>query len=49
LVRLAIRDATQRQATLEVARAWIQTAAEFQVPVVRFFAARNPLELDLKT
>jgi fatty-acyl-CoA synthase len=47
-VRLATRDPAVRQATLEEARQWIDLAQDLQVPVIRFFAARNPPELDLE-
>jgi fatty-acyl-CoA synthase len=47
-VRLATRDPGVRQATLEEGRAWIDLAAELGVPVIRFFAARKPPELDLE-
>ena len=47
-VRLATRDAQVRKATLEEAQQWIDLAAELRVPVIRFFAARNPPELDLE-
>lgn len=46
-VRLATREPAVRQATLEEAHRWIDLAAELEVPVIRFFAARNPPELDL--
>jgi fatty-acyl-CoA synthase len=46
-VRLAVREPRARQATLDEARQWIDLAAELQVPVIRFFAASNPPELDL--
>ena len=48
-VRLATREAQIRRATLEEGRAWIDVAAELQVPVIRFFAARNPPEMDLES
>jgi fatty-acyl-CoA synthase len=47
-VRLATADPVVRQATLDEARAWIELAAELEVPVIRYFAARNPPELDLE-
>ena len=47
-VRLATREPRIRQATLEEGCAWIDLAAELQVPVIRFFAARNPPEMDLE-
>ena len=47
-VRLATRDPSVRSKTLEEARAWIELAAELGVPVIRYFAARNPPELDLE-
>jgi sugar phosphate isomerase/epimerase len=46
-VRLATREPQIRKATLEEGNAWIDLAAELQVPVIRFFAARNPPEMDL--
>jgi sugar phosphate isomerase/epimerase len=46
--RLATRDPSTRRATLDEGRAWIELAAELHVPVVRFFAARQPPELDLE-
>jgi len=46
-VRLATREPSTRQATLDEAQRWIDLAAELQVPVIRFFAARTPPELDL--
>jgi sugar phosphate isomerase/epimerase len=48
-VRLATREPHIRQATLEEANAWIDLAAELHVPVIRFFAARNPPEMDLES
>lgn len=48
-VRLATREPQIRQATLEEGHAWIDLAAELQVPVLRFFAARNPPEMDLES
>jgi sugar phosphate isomerase/epimerase len=48
-VRLATREPRIRQATLEEGHAWIDLAAELQVPVIRFFAARNPPEMDLES
>ena len=47
-VRLATADPSVRQQTLDEARAWIELAAELEVPVIRYFAARNPPELDLE-
>jgi sugar phosphate isomerase/epimerase len=47
-VRLATADPTVRRQTLDEAHQWIDLAAELQVPVVRYFAARNPPELDLE-
>src|SRR3981081_423513 len=47
-VRLDTADPATRQATLDEAHAWIDLAAELNVPVIRFFAARNPPELDLE-
>jgi sugar phosphate isomerase/epimerase len=47
-VRLATAEPATRQATLDEAHAWIDLAAELNVPVIRFFAARNPPELDLE-
>ncbi|MBV9175230.1 MAG: TIM barrel protein, partial [Chloroflexi bacterium] len=47
--RLATREPHIRQTTLEEGNAWIDLAAELQVPVVRFFAARNPPEMDLES
>jgi sugar phosphate isomerase/epimerase len=47
-VRLATRDPAVRRDTLEEANQWIDLAAELQVPVIRFFAARKPPELDLE-
>ncbi len=47
-VRLATADPATRQATLDEARAWIDLAADLDVPVIRYFAARNPSELDLE-
>jgi sugar phosphate isomerase/epimerase len=47
-VRLATANPATRQATLDEARAWIDLAAELNVPVIRLFAARNPPELDLE-
>jgi sugar phosphate isomerase/epimerase len=46
-VRLATREPTVREQTLEEGHQWIDLAAELGVPVIRFFAARNPPELDL--
>ena len=48
-VRLATREPQTRQATLDEGKAWIELAAELQVPVIRFFAARNPPEMDLES
>ena len=48
-VRLATREPQIRHATLEEGNAWIDLAAELQVPVIRFFAARNPPEMDLES
>lgn len=48
-VRLATREPRIRQATLDEGNAWIDLAAELQVPVIRFFAARNPPEMDLES
>jgi fatty-acyl-CoA synthase len=48
-VRLATREPHIRQATLDEGNAWIDVAAELQVPVIRFFAARNPPEMDLES
>ena len=45
--RLATRDPQVRRQTLEEGHSWIDLAAELQVPVIRFFAARTPPELDL--
>src|SRR5258708_2180739 len=47
-VRLATAEPVARQATLDEAHAWIDLAAELEVPVIRFFAARTPPELDLE-
>jgi fatty-acyl-CoA synthase len=47
-VRLATRDAVVRQETLKEGNQWIDLAADLKVPVIRFFAARNPPELDLE-
>jgi sugar phosphate isomerase/epimerase len=46
-VRLATKDPEIRKLTLEESHHWIDLAAELGVPVIRFFAARNPPELDL--
>jgi sugar phosphate isomerase/epimerase len=48
-VRLAAREPHVRRATLEEGNAWIDLAAALQVPVIRFFAARNPPEMDLES
>ena len=48
-VRLATREPQIRQAALDEGNAWIDLAAELQVPVIRFFAARNPPEMDLES
>jgi sugar phosphate isomerase/epimerase len=47
-VRLATRDPEVRKRTLEEGHAWIDLAAELEVSVIRFFAARTPPELDLE-
>jgi fatty-acyl-CoA synthase len=47
-VRLATADPAVRKTTLHEAREWIDLAAELDIPVIRFFAARNPPELDLE-
>jgi len=47
-VRLATAEPEVRQATLNEAHAWIDLAAELNVPVIRCFAARTPPELDLE-
>src|SRR5438552_2443069 len=47
-VRLATQDAFVREKTLDEARQWIDLAADLEVPVIRYFAARNPPELDLE-
>jgi sugar phosphate isomerase/epimerase len=47
--RLATRDPAVRQQTLAEGHQWIDLAAELRVPVIRFFAARKPPELDLET
>ena len=47
-VRLATRDPQVRKATLDEAHQWIDLAAELGVPVIRYFAARNPPELNLE-
>lgn len=47
-VRLATTERLTRQKTLDEAHAWIDYAAELHVPVIRYFAARNPPELDLE-
>ena len=47
-VRLATRDPEVRKTTLEEAHQWIDLAAELGVPVIRYFAARKPPELDLE-
>src|SRR5438132_783225 len=46
--RLATKDLAVRQQTLEEGHQWIELAAELRVPVIRFFAARKPPELDLE-
>jgi len=48
-VRLATREPQIRRATLDEGHAWIDVAAELRVPVIRFFAARNPPEMDLES
>jgi sugar phosphate isomerase/epimerase len=48
-VRLATREPQSRRAALEEGNAWIDLAAELHVPVIRFFAARNPPEIDLES
>jgi sugar phosphate isomerase/epimerase len=48
-VRLATREPRIRRATLDEGHAWIDVAAELRVPVIRFFAARNPPEMDLES
>jgi fatty-acyl-CoA synthase len=45
-LRLATR--ALRDETLDEGGQWIDLAAELDVPVIRFFAARNPPELDLE-
>ncbi|HEV7663083.1 MAG TPA: sugar phosphate isomerase/epimerase family protein [Chloroflexota bacterium] len=47
-VRLATNDPAVRQTTLDETYAWIDLAAELNVPVIRVFGARNPPELDLE-
>jgi sugar phosphate isomerase/epimerase len=47
-VRLATRDPAVRGQTLDEGHQWIDLAAELGVSVIRFFAARNPPELDLE-
>jgi sugar phosphate isomerase/epimerase len=47
-VRLATSDPDTRRKTLDEARQWIDLAVELDVPVIRFFAARTPSELDLE-
>ena len=47
-VRLATADPAVRKKTLDEAREWIDLAAGLGVPVIRYFAARNPPELDLE-
>ena len=47
-VRLATAQPSVRGETLAEAHAWIDVAAELGVPVLRFFAARTPPELDLE-
>ena len=46
-VRLATRDPGVRAQTLDEAHQWIDLAGELGVPVIRYFAARNPPELQL--
>jgi fatty-acyl-CoA synthase len=48
-VRLATREPEVRKRTLEEGHAWIDLAAELEVPVIRFFAARTPPELDMES
>jgi fatty-acyl-CoA synthase len=47
-VRLATREPEVRKRTLEEGHAWIDLAAELDVSVIRFFAARTAPELDLE-
>ena len=47
-VRLATKEPSIRKETLDEGHQWIDLAADLQVPVIRFFAARNPPELDLE-
>jgi sugar phosphate isomerase/epimerase len=47
-VRLATRNPVVRQQTVQEAHQWIDLAANLEIPVIRFFAARNPPELDLE-
>jgi sugar phosphate isomerase/epimerase len=47
-VRLATAQPAARRQVLDETRAWLDLAAELEVPVVRVFAARNPPELDLE-
>lgn len=46
-LRLATNDPAKRQEVLAEGHDWIDLAAELGVPVIRFFAARKPVELDL--
>src|SRR5438874_10570028 len=48
-LRLATKEPATRQATVQEGHAWIDLAAERDVPVSRFFAARTPPELDLES
>src|ERR1700682_6017778 len=47
-VRLATADPAVRPTPPAGGRAWIDLAAEPGLPVIRYFAARNPPELDLE-
>jgi sugar phosphate isomerase/epimerase len=47
-VRLATNEPQARKETLEESREWIDLAADLGVPVIRFFAARKPPELELE-
>jgi sugar phosphate isomerase/epimerase len=47
-VRLATADPVVREKTLDEAHDWIDLASDLSVPVIRYFAARNPPELDLE-